>query len=88
MSRGQAFYLSQLSCGDLGVSKCKIRVFFKNLACRLEGDWSCRCAIATMGLLDETDGEAAAEPPISPVEAVRAERSVLLEFVVLPAKAA
>ena len=60
------------------------RVFFKNLACRLEGDWSCRCAIATMGLLDETDGEAA----ISPVEAVRAERSVLLEFVVLSAKAA
>lgn len=41
-----------------------------------------------MGLLDETDGEAAAETPISPVEAVRAERSVLLEFVVLPAKAA
>ncbi len=41
-----------------------------------------------MGLLDETDGEAAAEPPINPVEAVRAERSVLLEFVVLPAKAA
>ena len=41
-----------------------------------------------MGLLNETDGEAAAEPPIGPVEAVRAERSVLLEFVVLTAKAA
>lgn len=29
MSRGQAFYLSQLSCGDLGVSKCKIGSFSK-----------------------------------------------------------
>lgn len=38
-----------------------------------------------MGLLEKRDGEAAAEPPVCPEEAVRAERLVLvlLEFVVL-----
>lgn len=43
-----------------------------------------------MGLLEKKDGEAAAELPVCPEEAVRAERLVLvlLEFVVLPAKAA
>lgn len=43
-----------------------------------------------MGLLEKRDDEAAAEPPVCLEEAVRAERLVLvlLEFVVLPGKAA
>ena len=56
----------------------------------LDEDWSCRCAIATMELLEKKEGESADEPPIGPEEAARAERLVLvaMESAGLPAKAA
>lgn len=56
----------------------------------LDEDWSCRCVIATMELLEKKRREGAAEPPIGPEEAAPAERLVIvaMESAGPPAKAA